>query len=399
VPIVVAVNKIDKEDAQPERVRRELSEVGLVPEEWGGDTQFCEVSALTKQGIDQLLESVVLQAELLDLKANPDKLAQGVVVEAKLDRGRGPVATMLVQDGTLSRGEVILAGSAWGKVRAMIDDRGRNIAKAGPSVPVSIVGLNEVPAAGDPVHVLKDVKTAQQIAESRKSKERRSVMPTSAKLTLEELTRAMSEDAQLDLKVIVKADVQGSVEAVADALQRLSTPKVKVTVVNSGVGAVTEGDVNLASAAKGLIIGFNVRPAGKASSLAQQEGVEIRQYSIIYDVVDDVKLAMEGLLAPTMVEKALGKAEIRQLFKVSKAGWVAGCMVTSGSIVRNARVRVVRDGSQIWEGKLSSLKRFKDDVREVKEGFDCGLSFEGFGDMKVGDVVECYDLEEVRQSL
>jgi translation initiation factor IF-2 len=399
VPIVVAVNKIDKEDAQPERVRRELADVGLVPEEWGGDTMFCEVSAVTKQGVDRLLESVVLQAELLDLRANPDKLAQGVVVEAKLDRGRGPVATMLVTDGTLNRGDVILAGAAWGKVRAMIDDRGRSIAKAGPSIPVSIVGLNEVPAAGDPVHVLKDQKAAQQIAESRKTKERRTLMPGSAKLTLEELARAMSEESQLDLKVIVKADVQGSVEAVSDALQRLSTPKVKVTVVHSAVGAITEGDVNLASAAKGIIIGFNVRPAGKASVLAQQEGVEVRQYSIIYDVVDDVKKAMEGLLAPTKVEKELGKAEIRQLFRVSKAGLVAGCMVIEGTIVRSARVRLVREGTVIFDGKLSNLKRFKDDVREVKEGFDCGLSFEGFADMKEGDVVECYDVQEVRQSL
>jgi translation initiation factor IF-2 len=341
----------------------------------------------------------VLQAELLDLRASPDKLAQGVVVEAKLDRGRGPVATMLVQDGTLSRGDVVLAGGAWGKVRAMIDDRGRSIAKAGPSTPVSIVGLNDVPSAGDPVHVLKDQKAAQQIAESRRTKERRSLMPSSNKVTLEELARAMSEASQLDLKVIVKADVQGSVEAVADALLRLSTEKVKVTVVHSAAGAVTEGDVNLASAAGALIIGFNVRPAGKAASLAQQTGVEIRQYSIIYDVVDEVRLAMEGLLAPTKVEKDLGKAEIRQIFKVSKAGWIAGCMVTSGTMARNAFVRLKREGALVWTGKLTSLKRFKDDVREVKEGYDCGLSLDGFDDMKVGDVVECFEIEEVRQSL
>jgi translation initiation factor IF-2 len=399
VPIVVAVNKIDKPQAQPDRVRRELSELGLVPEEWGGETLFCEVSAVTRQGVDHLLESIVLQAELLDLSANPKNPAQGLVVEAELDRGRGPVASVLITDGTLERGDVILAGSAWGKVRAMIDDRGRSIASAGPSTPVSIIGLNDVPSAGDPVHVVTDPKKAQEIAETRKSKERKSLLPSATKVSLEELARAMAESSQLDLKIIVKADVQGSVEALVEALTRLATDKVKVTVVHSAVGAITEGDVNLAVAAKAIIIGFNVRPAGKASALAQKEGIQIRQYSIIYEVVDDVKKAMEGLLAPTMVETPIGKAEVRQLFKVSKAGWVAGCMVTSGVIRRTAKVRVIRDGALIWDGKLAALKRFKDDVREVKEGFDCGLSFDGFTDMKEKDVVECYELQEVRQSL
>jgi translation initiation factor IF-2 len=399
VPIVVAINKIDKPQAQADRVRRELSEAGLVPEEWGGDTLFCEVSATTRQGVDHLLESIALQAELLDLGANPKNPAQGLVVEAELDRGRGPVATMLVTDGTLNRGDVILAGSAWGKVRAMIDDRGRSISSAGPSTPVAIIGLNDVPSAGDPVHVVTDPKKAQEIAETRKSKERKSLLPSAMKVSLEELARQMSEAAQLDLKVIIKADVQGSVEALVDALERLSTPKVKVTIVHSAVGAITEGDVNLAVAAKAIIIGFNVRPAGKASSLAQKEGVEIRQYSIIYAMVDDVRLSMEGMLAPTLIETTIGKAEIRQLFKISKAGWVAGCMVTEGLFKRTARARVRREGTLLWDGKLSALKRFKDDVREVKEGFDCGMSFEGFNEMKVGDTVECYDVQEVRQSL
>jgi translation initiation factor IF-2 len=399
VPIVVAINKIDKPQAQADRVRRELSECGLVPEEWGGDTLFCEVSAVTRAGVDHLLESVALQAELLDLRANPKNPAQGLVVEAELDRGRGPVASVLIMDGTLERGDVILAGGAWGKVRAMIDDRGRSVASAGPSTPVSIIGLNEVPSAGDPVHVVRDSKKAQEIAESRQNKTRKSLLPSATKISLEELTRAMAEAAQLDLKVIVKADGQGSVEAVADALTRLSTEKVKVTIVHAAVGAITEGDVNLAVAAKAIIIGFNARPAGKASSLAQKESVEIRQYTIIYDVVDDVKKAMEGLLAPTLVESTIGKAEVRQLFKLSKSGWVAGCMVTEGVVRRSAQARVFRDGAVQWSGKLAALRRFKDDVREVKEGFDCGISFEGWNDMKEGDKVEIFDVEEVRQSL
>ena len=399
VPIVVAINKCDKPDAQPERARRELSEHGLVPEEWGGETMFAEVSAHTGAGIDELLEKVVLQSEVLELKANPDKPATGVVIEAELDRGRGPVATILVQDGTLNRGDAILAGAAWGKVRAMLDDRGRSLASAGPSTPVSIVGLDDVPSAGDPVHVIKDVKKAQEIADSRKNRERRSLMPGTARISLEDLAKAMSDTDQLELKLIIKADVQGSVEALRESLMKLTTDKVKVGVVHAAVGAITEGDVNLAVAAKGIIIGFNVRPAGKATGLAQQEGVEIRQYSIIYNVVDDVKAAMEGLLAPTLVEKALGKAEVRQVFKLSKAGTIAGSMVIQGLVRRSATARLVRDNTVIWTGKVSSLKRFKDDAREVKEGFDCGIGLEGYNDLKEGDFVEFFEMEEVKQTL
>jgi translation initiation factor IF-2 len=399
VPIVVAVNKCDKPDAQPERARRELSEHGLVPEEWGGETLFTDVSAVTGAGIDDLLERVVLQSEVLELSANPEKPATGVVVEAELDRGRGPVATILIQDGTLNRGDTLLAGSAWGKVRAMLDDRGRMVASAGPSMPISLIGLDDVPSAGDPVHVVLDVKKAQEIAETRKTKERKSLMPGTARVSLEDLARAMAETDQLELKLIIKADVQGSVEALRDSLTRLSTGKVRVSVVHAAVGAITEGDVNLAVAAKGIIIGFNVRPAGKASSLAQQEAVQIRQYSIIYNVVDDVKLAMEGLLAPTLVEKALGQAEVRQTFKISKAGMIAGVMVTQGLIRRSAGARLVREGTVLWSGKLSSLKRFKDDVREVKEGFDCGIGLEDFNDLKEGDVIEAFEIEEVKQTL
>jgi translation initiation factor IF-2 len=400
VPIVVAINKCDKPEAQPDRCRRELSELGLVPEEWGGETLFAEVSAHTGQGVDTLLEKVLLQAELLDLKANPTKPAVGVVLEAQLDRGRGPVATLLITDGTLNRGDVLLAGAASGKVRAMLDSIGRNLASAGPATPVEVIGLNDVPAAGDPIHVVKDIKKAQEIADSRKTKERRSLMPSAGpRLTLEELYKAMKDTEQLELKVIVKADVHGSVEAVSDALVRLSTEKVKVTVVHAAAGAITEGDVNLAVAAGAIIIGFNVRPAGKAASLASQEKVEVRHYNIIYNVVDDVKAAMEGLLSPSLVEKALGQAQVRQVFRVSKAGNVAGCMVIQGLIRRSGTVRLMRDNAMIWTGKLSSLKRFKDDAREVKEGFDCGIALDGYQDVKEGDIIECFEMEEVRQTL
>jgi translation initiation factor IF-2 len=401
VPIVVAVNKIDKPEANSERVKRQLAEIGLTPEDWGGETLFTEVSAHTGQGIDTLLEQIVLQAEVLELRATPTRPGTGLVVEAELDRGRGPVATILVMDGTLNRGDVVLAGAAHGKVRAMYDSVGRQLESAGPATPVSVIGLNDVPSAGDQVHVVKDIKKAQEIAESRKTKERRSLVPSTGQkaLNLEDLHKALQEADQLELKLIIKADVQGSVEAVAEALTRLTSEKVKVSVVHSGVGAITEGDVNLALAAAAIIIGFNVRPAGKAAALAQKEAVPIRQYSIIYNVVDEVKAAMEGLLAPTMVEKLLGKAEVRQVFRISKAGNVAGCMVIEGVVRRSANARLMRDGAEIWKGKLSSLKRFKDDVREVKEGFDCGIALEGYGEVKEGDIIEAYEIEQVKQTL
>ena len=401
VPIVVAVNKMDKPDANPERVRRQLAESVLVAEEWGGDTLYVEVSAHTGAGIDKLLETLALQAEVLELKANPNKPASGVVVEAELDRGRGPVATILNQDGTLNRGDVILAGGAHGKVRAMHDALGNQLESAGPSTPVVVIGLADVPSAGDPVHVLNDMKKAQEIADSRKTKVRRSLAPgTGARATtLEDLAKAMAENEQAELKLIIKADVQGSVEAVSDSLTRLSTPKVKVSVVHQAAGAITEGDVNLAVAAGAIIIGFNVRPAGKAAALAQQEEVQIRHYTIIYNVVDEVKAAMEGLLAPTMVEKTIGKAEIRQVFKTSKSGAVAGCMVVDGVIKRSGGARLLRDGASIWQGKISGLKRFKDDAKDVKEGFECGISLDGFSEFKEGDIIEAFEVEEVKQTL
>jgi len=401
VPILVAVNKCDKPDAQPERVRRELSDVGLLPEEWGGDTLFAEVSAMTGAGIEGLLDQVTLLAEMLELKANPDKPASGVVIEAQLDRGRGPVATVLITDGTLRRGDVILAGGAFGKTRAMLNSARVSVDEAGPSTPVEIIGLNDVPSAGDPVYVIRDMKTAQALAETRKVKDRRSLGPSMGgqRMSLEELAKAMSETDRLDLKVIIKADVQGSVEALTEAIQKLATPKVRVSVVHVGVGGITEGDVNLAIASGAIIIGFNARPAGKASSLAQQEKIEIRQYSIIYNVVDDIRAAMEGLLAPTLVEKIIGRAEVRQTFRITKAGTVAGCMVVDGIIKRNAGMRLIREKDVLFTGKATTLKRFKDDVRDVKEGFECGISLDGFNDIKEGDIIEAFEMEEIKQTL
>ncbi len=400
VPIVVAINKCDKPDAQPERVRRELSENGLVAEEWGGDVLMTEVSAVKRTGISTLLEQVMLVAEMLELRTNPDKPAVGTVVEAQLDRGKGPVATVLVNEGTLCRGDVVLAGAAYGKVRAMHDSKGRAMQKAPPSTPVALIGLNGVPSAGDPVHVVKDMKVAEEIAEKRKVGGRASMSPAGMRpRSFEDIIKGMSQADELELKLIIKADVQGSVEALGSSIQELSGEKVKVTVVQAGVGAITEGDVNLAVAAGATIIGFNVRPAGKASNLAQQEKVEIRQYNVIYNVVDDVRALMEGMLAPKLVEKRVGAAEVRVVFKITKAGMIAGCMVVEGVVRRNAQAKVMRAGEQVHMGKLSSLKRFKDDAKEVKEGFECGIAVEGFNEIKEGDVIEVFDLEEVKQSL
>lgn len=398
-PIVVAVNKIDKPDAQPERARRELSESGLVPEEWGGDTLVCEVSAKTGDGIPELLDAVLLQAEVLALRANPKRSARGMVIEAKLDRGRGPLATVLVQEGTLRKGDGLIAGAAHGRVRAMLDENGRSVSEAGPAMPVAVVGLNEVPSAGDNVDAVKDAKKAQEIADQRKVKATEQNRGSKATMSLEEWAKGISQADMQELKLIVKADVQGSQEALVQALEELSTEKVKVGVVHSGVGAVTEGDVNLAVAAKGVIIGFNVRPAGKARVLAQKEGVEIRHHTIIYEVIDAIKDTMQGMLAPKLVEEAIGKAEVRKIFKVSKAGVVAGCMVIDGVVRRNAMMRLQREGSDIWEGKLDSLKRFKDDAKEVREGLECGIAFSGHSDLQEGDIIAAFEMKEVRATL
>jgi translation initiation factor IF-2 len=398
VPIIVAVNKIDKPGAETERVKRELVELGLQPEEWGGETIFCEVSAKTGAGIEHLLEMVSLQAEILELKASPQQPATGTVIEALLDRGKGPVARVLVTDGTLRVGDIMIAGPAWGKVRAMTDEHGRNVAEAGPSTPVELLGLADVPNAGDPLHIVKDAKRAQEIADTRKSKVK-NLVPASAKVSLEDLAKRMAEADQLELRLVIKADVQGSVEAVADALAKLSTDKVRVAIIHAGVGAITEGDINLAVASKAIVIGFGVRPAGKAAGLAESEGVEIRLYNIIYNAVDDVRKAMAGLLAPTLVEKALGKAEVRQVFKVGKVGAIAGCMVTDGSIKRSGKARLVREAVQIWEGRIGGLRRFKDDVGHVEHGMECGIMLDGYADLKPSDIIECYEIEEVAATL
>jgi translation initiation factor IF-2 len=398
VPILVAVNKIDKPSAEPERVRRELVDLGLQPEEWGGDTIFTNVSATTGEGVDHLLEMIALQAEVLSLKANPNKPASGTVLEALLDRGRGPVARVLVQDGTLRVGDFVLAGPGFGKVRAMTNEHGRQIQEAGPATPVEILGLSDVPGAGDPMHVVKDSKKAQEIAESRKGKMAKSLIPATAKVSLEELSKRIADSDQQELRIVIKGDVQGSVEAVAEAMAKLSTEKVRLSIIHAAAGAITEGDINLAIAAKAIVIGFNVRPAGKASALAEENGIEIRLYSIIYNALEDVRGAMEGLLPPTLVEKQHGKAEVRQLFKI-KNMVVAGCYVIEGAVKRAGRARLMRDGTLVWDGKLAALKRFKDDVKDVQEGFECGISLEGHNDVKEKDIIESYEIEEVKQKL
>ncbi len=398
VPMIIAVNKVDKPNADPERVKRELGEQGLVPEEWGGDTLFVNVSAVTGEGVDKLLEAVALQSELLELKANSLRPASGTVLEALLDRGRGPVARVLVQDGTLRVGDFVLAGAGFGKVRAMTNEHGKQVQEAGPATPVEILGLNEVPNAGDRMDAVKDAKKAQEIAESRKGKLAKSLIPVSARVSLEDIARRIAESDQQELRVIIKGDVQGSVEALAEALAKLSGEKVRLSIIHAAVGAITEGDINLAIASRGVIVGFNVRPAGKASTLAEENKIEIRLYSIIYNALEDVKAAMEGLLPPTLVEKHNGKAEVRQIFKV-KGTAVAGCQVTEGKIVRSAKMRLLRDGVVAWDGKIASLKRFKDDVRDVAEGFECGISLDGYNDIKEKDILECYEVEEIEQKL
>ncbi|WP_437285195.1 translation initiation factor IF-2 [Sorangium sp. So ce406] len=399
VPIIVAVNKIDKPGADADKIKRDLASLGLQPEEWGGETMFCSVSAKQGIGIDQLLESVLLLAEVQDLRANPKKRASGTVIEALLDRGRGPVARVMIQDGTLRTGDILLAGAAWGKVRAMTDELGRSVAEAGPATPVEVLGLNEVPSAGDPVHAVKDGKTAEEIAETRRKKASKTLIPQDSRVSLESITKNLQEADQLELKLIIKGDVQGSVEAITHALAKLSTEKVKVTIVNGAVGGITEGDVNLAVASKAIIVGFNVRPAGKAGALAENEGVEIRLYNIIYNAVDDIRSAMEGLLPATKVEKVLGRAEVRQVFKITKAGIVAGSMVISGSVKRTAEARLIRENVVVWTGRLSGLRRFKDDAKEVVEGFECGISLDGYSDIKERDIIESFEIEEVKTKL
>ncbi|MEJ5365838.1 MAG: translation initiation factor IF-2 [Desulfosoma sp.] len=395
VPIMVAINKIDKPNANPDRVKRELSEHGLLPEEWGGDVTMVEISAKKKIGIEELLEMVLLQAELLELKANPNKPARGRVIEAKLDKGRGPVATILVQEGTLKEGDAYVCGTYSGRVRSMFNDKGQRISAAGPSVPVEVLGLSGVPNAGDDFVVLADEKQAKMVAEHRQLRAREKELSRTTKVTLEKLYEQIRDGQIKEINVILKTDVQGSLEAIRDSLLKLSTPEVKVSLIHAGTGAVSESDVMLASASNAIIIGFNVRADAKAQELAEQEKVSIRYYDVIYQILDDIKDAMVGLLEPQYQEEILGRAEVRQTFHISRIGTVAGCYVTEGKVERNAKARLVRDGVQVWDGKISSLKRFKDDAREVKAGFECGLTLENFNDIKVGDILEVYRMVEV----
>jgi len=399
VPIVVALNKIDKPEANAERVMQELASREVVPEEWGGDTMFVQVSAKTGQGIDSLLERVLLQAEVLELRAARDAFAKGIVIESRLDKGRGPVATVLVQSGTLKRGDILLAGAVFGRVRALLDETGKTIESGGPSLPVEVLGLSDVPVAGSEVIALGDERKAREIALFRQGKFRDVKLAKQQSANLENMFSHIGEGEKRTLTIIIKADVQGSYEGLAHALSRLSTDEVKVNIVHAAVGGITESDINLALASKAVVIGFNTRADGAARKLAESGGVEIRYYNIIYEAVDEIKAALSGMLAPERKESTLGVVEIRQVFKISKIGTVAGCYVVDGLIRRSARIRLLRDNVVVHEGELDSLKRFKDDVREVKAGFECGLSLKGYNDIKVGDQLEVYEVVEVARSL
>lgn len=397
VPMVVAINKMDKPGANIDRVKQELTEHGLLAEDWGGDTVCVPVSAKTKEGIDNLLEMIVLSAEMLELKATAQRNAKGTVIEAKLDKGRGPVASLLVQNGTLKVGDSIIVGTTYGRIRAMFDYNGKKIKSAGPSVPVEILGLSEVPAAGDKFNVVKDEKTARNMADSRKEAQRNEYL-SSHKVSLEDLYSQIQEGKVKEISIIAKADVQGTIQALAQSLEKLSTDEVKVRVIHGAVGAITETDVSLAAASNALIIGFNVRPNENAIAAAEKEAVNIKTYRIIYDAIDDVKAAMVGMLDPEYKEVVLGTAQVRQVYKISNVGTVAGCYVTNGKILRNAQVRIVRDGIVILESTLSTLKRFKDDVKEVASGYECGITVEKFNDIKEGDIIEAFHMEEIKKT-
>ena len=397
VPIIVAVNKMDKPAANPDRVLQQLTEYEIIPEEWGGDTIVCNISAKFGQGIENLLEMVLLTAEVADLKANPNRRAHGTVIEAKLDKGRGPVATLLVQNGTLHAGDTVIAGTAVGRVRAMTNDDGKKIQDAGPSVPVEIIGLAEVPGAGDIFDAVDDEKMARELVEQRKDKEKEERNKLFHKVTLDNLFDSIQQGEMKELNIIVKADVQGSVEAIRASLEKLSNEEVRVKVIHGAVGAINESDVMLASASGAIIVGFNVRPDRTATDFAAQQGVDMRMYRVIYDAIEEMEQAMKGMLEPKFKEVVLGHAEVRQVFKITGAGAVAGCYVQDGKIQRNAEVRVVRDGIVFHEGHLNTLKRFKDDVKEVASGYECGMSIENYNDIKEQDIIECFVMEEVKQ--
>ncbi len=394
VPIIVAINKIDKPEANIDRIKTQLTEHGLLPEEWGGDTILCPISAKTGEGFDNLLENINLVAEIKDLKANPDRKAKGVVIEAKLDQSKGPIATILVQNGTLRVSDSIIVGTVTGKVRAMTDDKGRKVTSAGPSTPVSIMGLDEVPNSGDILYAVEHEKLAKLVAEERQNKEKENMLKASSKVTLDDVFNKIAEGEMKILPLIVKADVQGSVEAVKSSLEKLSNEEVRVNVIHAAAGAIKESDIMLAESSNAIIIGFNVRPDSNAKQIAERSGIDIKLYRVIYEAIEDVEKALKGMLAPKFKEVYMGKAEVREVFKISGVGQVAGCYVTEGKIIRNGKLRIYRDDVMICEGNVNQLKRFKDDVKEVAQGFECGISIEKFNDIKVGDFIESYQGEE-----
>jgi translation initiation factor IF-2 len=399
VPIIVAINKIDRPDARPDRVRQELLQHELVVEELGGDVLNVEVSATKRTNLDKLEEAILLQAELLDLKANPNRSAEGVVLEAKLERGRGPVATVLIQRGTLRVGDIFVSGGEWGRVRALVDDRGQSQREAGPSTPIEVLGLNGTPLAGDDFIVAESESRAREVTDFRQRRRRETAAAAAGRGTLEQMFSQIAAGVAKELPIVVKSDVQGSLEAIVGSVTKLSTDEVAVRVLHSAVGGITESDVILAKATNAVIIGFNVRANPQARELARRDGVEIRYYSIIYDVIDDMRAALSGLLTPTLRERFLGNAEIREVFNITRVGKVAGCRVTEGTVRRGAKVRLLRDNVVIHEGALKTLKRFKDEVREVQQGFECGMAFENYHDIQSGDVIECFELEEVARAL
>ncbi len=397
VPIIVAMNKMDKPHINPDKVKQGLLEYGLVPEDWGGETILVPVSAKTGEGIDSLLESINLVAEMQELRANPDRLAKGVIIEAKLDKGKGPVASVLVQNGTLRTGDNLISGTTMGRVRAMIDDKGRMVKEAGPSTAVSVLGLEDVPNAGDAIFAAEQ-SLMKQVQEERKNIQRESMIKEQAKITLDDVFAQVAEGKIKDLNVIVKGDVQGSVEAVKQALEKLSNEEVKVKVIRAAAGAITESDVMLADSSNAIIVGFNVRPDSKAKTLAERSKVDVRSYRIIYELLDDIQAALKGMLSPKYQEIYMGKCEVRQTFNITGVGTIAGCYVTEGKLVRGGKLRIYREDVMIVEGNVKQLKRFKDDVKEVSFGFECGCAIEGFNEIKVGDFIECYLIEEIKQA-
>ena len=399
VPIIVAINKVDKEAANPDRIKQELTEYNLIPEEWGGDTICCNVSAKTKEGLENLLETILLVAEMSELKANPNRNATGTVIEAKLDKGRGPVATVLVMNGTLKIGDYLIVGTTHGRVRAMLDDKGRRVKKALPSTPVEIVGLSDVPMAGDIFHVVENEHLAKQIISERTITKREETMKATSRVTLDELFAQIQKGEIQDLNIIIKADVQGSIEAIKQSLEKLSNDEVRVNIIHQGVGGITETDVMLASASNAIIIGFNVRPDANARKAAELQQIDIRLYRVIYTAIEDIKSALSGMLKPELKEVVIGRGEVRAVIKVPKVGFVAGCYISEGKVTRNSQIRVIRDSIVIHEGDILALRRFKDDVKEVSSGFECGISLERFNDFREGDQIEAFIQEEIKREL